>query len=83
MPLYLYECPYHGEFEIEQRITEDALEACPKLVGICAASQQKTVPVITKYSRKIEQCNSPIKRLIAGNVSFTWKNGPPTSKTYV
>lgn len=30
-----------------------------------------------------ENCDGPLKRLIAGNVSFVWKNGAPTSKTYV
>jgi len=73
MPTYLYECPYHGEFEIEQKITEDALEACPKSVKV----------VMGKDEGKTKQCCSPVKRLIAGNVSVTWKGGAPTSKTYV
>lgn len=29
MPIYEYECPKCGEFEITQRITEDALKKCP------------------------------------------------------
>jgi putative FmdB family regulatory protein len=28
MPLYEYECPKHGRFEVQQRITEDALKTC-------------------------------------------------------
>lgn len=28
MPLYEYECPTHGRFEVSQRITEDALKTC-------------------------------------------------------
>jgi putative FmdB family regulatory protein len=28
MPLYEYECPSHGRFEVQQRITEDALTKC-------------------------------------------------------
>lgn len=28
MPIYEYECPTHGRFEVQQRITESALSAC-------------------------------------------------------
>lgn len=28
MPIYEYECPTHGRFEVQQRITEDALKLC-------------------------------------------------------
>jgi len=28
MPIYEYECPTHGVFEVEQRITADALKSC-------------------------------------------------------
>lgn len=28
MPIYEYECPTHGRYEVSQRITEDALTAC-------------------------------------------------------
>ena len=28
MPIYEYECPTHGRFEVNQRISEDALKAC-------------------------------------------------------
>lgn len=28
MPIYEYECPTHGRFEVQQRITEDALKVC-------------------------------------------------------
>jgi putative FmdB family regulatory protein len=29
MPIYEYKCPKCGEFEVTQRITEDALKKCP------------------------------------------------------
>lgn len=29
MPIYEYECPKCGQFEVTQRITEDALKKCP------------------------------------------------------
>ncbi len=28
MPIYEYECPTHGRFEVSQRITEAALSSC-------------------------------------------------------
>lgn len=28
MPIYEYECPTHGRYEVSQRITEDALTTC-------------------------------------------------------
>jgi len=28
MPIYEYECPTHGRYEVTQRITESALTAC-------------------------------------------------------
>lgn len=28
MPIYEYECPTHGRYEVNQRITESALTAC-------------------------------------------------------
>jgi putative FmdB family regulatory protein len=28
MPIYEYECPKHGQYEVSQRITEPALTAC-------------------------------------------------------
>lgn len=28
MPIYEYECPTHGRFEVQQRITESALTTC-------------------------------------------------------
>ncbi len=30
-----------------------------------------------------EDCDGPLKRLIAGSVSTVWKGGAPTPKTYV
>jgi hypothetical protein len=29
MPTYVYRCPVHGEFEVEQKITDPKLEECP------------------------------------------------------
>jgi putative FmdB family regulatory protein len=29
MPIYMYSCENHGNFEMEQKITEDPLEKCP------------------------------------------------------
>jgi len=31
---------------------------------------------------KCPYCGNPVKRLIAGNVSVTWKSGAPTPKVY-
>lgn len=30
MPTYLYECKNHGEFEIDQKMSDPPLEKCPK-----------------------------------------------------
>ena len=40
MPVYEYRCPKCGEFEVEQRITEDALTSCPE----CGAEVKKLIP---------------------------------------
>ena len=29
MPTYVYKCPVHGEFEVEQKITDPKLTSCP------------------------------------------------------
>jgi putative FmdB family regulatory protein len=42
MPIYLYECPTHGEFEHQHSITEE-LEVCP----LCTA-QGATAPCKVK-----------------------------------
>jgi putative FmdB family regulatory protein len=33
MPIYEYECAKCGEFEVNQRITDDPLKRCPKCKG--------------------------------------------------
>lgn len=33
MPTYTYKCPIHGEFEVEQRISDPKLQTCPQAVG--------------------------------------------------
>ncbi len=40
MPIYEYECPNCGRFEVFQKITEDSLKECPK-----CKEQGKSVPV--------------------------------------
>jgi len=39
MPTYDYKCPNCGRFEVEQRITESALESCPT----CAAPVKRLI----------------------------------------
>src|SRR4051812_16871182 len=41
MPLYEYECPTHGRFEVQQRITEDALKTCTQ--DHCAQPVRKLI----------------------------------------
>src|ERR1044071_2381498 len=59
MPIYEYACPKCGEFEISQRITEDALKRCPK----CRSKVKKLISqtsfqlkgsgwYVTDYARK-------------------------------
>ena len=58
MPRYDYECPYHGVFEVEQNIKEDALEACPKPVKVIAGVDEG----------QIKECCAPVKRLLSAVV---------------
>ena len=43
MPNYDYECPECGTFEIEQKITEEALKVCPK----CGKEIQRKISIST------------------------------------
>jgi len=65
MPFYEYLCELGHEFEVEQRITEDPLEACTRL-GVNQRGEEV-------------QCCSPCCRLIS-NTSFKFKGGSPTPK---
>ncbi len=40
MPTYEYKCPKCGHFEVEQRITDDALTSCPT----CGQPVKKLIP---------------------------------------
>lgn len=61
MPTYVYKCPVHGEFEVEQRITDPKLETCPRVAG-----DQLTLG-------RSWRCGQRIERLIAGGTSFALK----------
>lgn len=59
MPIYLYECPIHGEFEYHHSIN-DVLEYCPK----CEVEAKGDLTLIGQQSFQ------KVKRLIAGGSSF-------------
>lgn len=70
MPTYLYYCEEcDKEFEIDQKITDDRLKQHSK--------------TIDKDGVQLDTSCGPVKRLIAGKVAVSWKNGPPTSKSYM
>ena len=59
MPIYEYLCPKCGQFEITQRITEDALKRCPtcrsgvkKLISQTSFQLKGTGWYVTDYARK-------------------------------
>lgn len=59
MPIYEYECPKCGEFEVTQRITEDSLKKCPtcrskvkKLISNTSFQLKGSGWYITDYGRK-------------------------------
>ena len=59
MPIYEYLCPKCGEFEVTQRITEDALKRCPecrskvrKLISQTSFQLKGSGWYITDYGRK-------------------------------
>lgn len=59
MPIYEYACPKCGEFEVTQRITEDALKKCPtckskvrKLISNTSFHLKGTGWYVTDYAKK-------------------------------
>lgn len=61
MPTYTYKCPVHGEFDVEQKITDTKLERCTRLVGLG--------PGI----RGVRHCGEALERLISGGTGFHLK----------
>lgn len=55
MPVYEYECPAHGKFEISQRISAPAIDTCPTVDGDADLPEEQTV------------CGKPVQRLISAN----------------
>lgn len=62
MPTYEYECDRCGPFEVEQKITESPLSACPRVMADAVRGGHVAVP-----------CYGQVKRLISGSTSFTLK----------
>ena len=59
MPIYEYSCPKCGEFEVTQRITEDALKKCPtckskvrKLISSTSFQLKGSGWYVTDYAKK-------------------------------
>jgi putative FmdB family regulatory protein len=59
MPIYEYACPKCGEFEVTQRITEDALKKCPtckskvrKLISSTSFQLKGSGWYVTDYAKK-------------------------------
>ncbi|MGD9763529.1 MAG: FmdB family zinc ribbon protein [Candidatus Binatia bacterium] len=59
MPIYEYHCDHCGDFEVTQRITEDALKKCPtcrrkvrKLISNTSFQLKGSGWYITDYARK-------------------------------
>src|SRR5215813_11816818 len=60
MPIYEYECPKCGEFEVTQRITEPPLKKCPtckgtkikKLISSTSFQLKGSGWYVTDYARK-------------------------------
>jgi putative FmdB family regulatory protein len=59
MPIYEYQCPKCGQFEITQRITEDALKKCPtcrskvrKLISNTSFQLKGSGWYVTDYAKK-------------------------------
>lgn len=65
MPTYVYKCPIHGEFEVEQKITDAKLERCP-----VRWSGNIDRPFWCHPDSGILDCGQPVERLIAGGTSF-------------
>lgn len=64
MPTYLYECPVHGEFEIEHSITEE-LDFCPK----CEEEAEGDLTIMGRRSHQ------KVKRLISAGTGFILTGG--------
>lgn len=77
MPHYDYKCDAGHEFEIEQRITADALKVCYFRETI----NSNELEGLEGYGTPIKQrvCGAPCRRLIS-KTSFTFKGGAPTPK---
>jgi putative FmdB family regulatory protein len=73
MPTYTYRCHVHGEFEIEQRITDPKLDVCPQ------PPRSTADPLDFFQGRRWLPCGQPVERLISGGTSFTLK-GPGWAK---
>ncbi len=67
MPIYVYRCPEHGEFEIEQRISEPKLETCPQ------PRTEWLSKAIYGGGFRVYSCGKPVERLLAGGSSFVLK----------
>ena len=65
MPYYDYRCEMGHEFEAEQSIHDEPLEACTH--------------VVTNHKKIVNVCCSPCKRLIS-QTSFKFKGGAPTPR---
>ncbi len=59
MPIYEYKCPKCGEFEVTQRITENALKKCPTCKGKVERQLSRTSFIlkgtgwyVTDYAKK-------------------------------
>ncbi len=60
MPIYEYECPSCGQFEVTQRITDEALKRCPsckkrkvrKLMSSTSFQLKGSGWYVTDYARK-------------------------------
>lgn len=74
MPIYTYKCPIHGEFEVEQRVTDPKLGSCGRVVVVSeVAAYMLGIP------RGETVCGAPVERLISDGTSFALK-GPGWAK---
>jgi predicted nucleic acid-binding Zn ribbon protein len=67
MPTYEYLCEEGHEFEVQQKIKDDPLKKCTRVIlGDALLDNQ-------------QECGAPCKRLIS-KTSFKFKGGAPTPK---
>ncbi|WP_366923373.1 zinc ribbon domain-containing protein [Metallumcola ferriviriculae] len=59
MPIYEYRCPECGVFETKQRITEEAIESCPKCDSPVKRLISKNVGIIYKAGGFYSTDNRP------------------------